>query len=378
MKKIQMVDLQGQYSKISNEIDEAVLSTIRSARFINGPSVVSFKKSLEDYLSVEHVIPCANGTDALQIALMALELKPGDEVIVPAFTYVATAEVLSLLGLVPVMAEVDEKTFNLTADNIIPLITDKTKAVVPVHLYGQSVDMEPILELAKELNLFVIEDNAQAIGATYRFSNGVEMKTGTMGHIGTTSFFPSKNLGCYGDGGALMTRDSSLASKIQMLANHGQIKKYHHEVTGVNSRLDTIQAAVLDVKLRYLDEYIASRNAMASFYDDALKDIQELELPTRASYSDHVFHQYTLKVKNGQRDKLKAYLGELGIPSMVYYPIPLYKQNAFKKYVASDFSLSITEDLCQSVLSLPIHTEADHDEMAFISDSIKRFLRVYS
>ena len=370
-----MVDLQGQYSKISNEIDEAVLSTIRSGSFINGPSVLSFKKSLEDFLSVEHVIPCANGTDALQIALMALELKPGDEVIVPSFTYVATAEVISLLGLIPIMAEVDENTFNLTAANIRPLITDNTRAVVPVHLYGQSADMEPILELAKEHHLFVIEDNAQAIGATYRFSNGVEMKTGTIGHIGTTSFFPSKNLGCYGDGGALMTRDSSLASKIQMIANHGQIKKYHHEVTGVNSRLDTIQAAILDVKLRYLGEYIASRNTMASFYDNALNGIQELEIPMRAPYSDHVFHQYTLKVKNGQRDKLKAYLEELSIPSMVYYPIPLYKQNAFKKYVASDFHLSITEKLCQSVLSLPIHTEADYDEMAFISDSVKRFFK---
>jgi len=370
-----MVDLQGQYSKISNEIDEAVLSTIRSASFINGPSVVSFKKSLEDFLSVEHVIPCANGTDALQIALMALELKPGDEIIVPSFTYVATVEVISLLGLIPVMADVDEHTFNLTASNILPLITNNTKAVVPVHLYGQSADMEPILEIAKEHNLFVIEDNAQAVGATYRFSNGIEMKTGTMGHIGTTSFFPSKNLGCFGDGGALMTRDSFLASKIQMIANHGQIKKYHHEVTGVNSRLDTIQAAVLDIKLKYLGEYIASRNTMASFYDDAFSGMQELEVPLRASYSDHVFHQYTLKVKNGQRDNLKAYLGDLGIPTMVYYPIPLYMQNAFKKYVPLGFRLSITEELCQSVLSLPIHTEGNYDEMRYISDSVKGFFK---
>jgi len=368
-----MVDLQGQYSKIANEIDEAVLSTIRSTSYINGPSVNSFKKSLEKFLSVEHVIPCANGTDALQIALMALELEPGDEVIVPAFTYVATAEVISLLGLIPVMAEVDEKTFNITATSILPLITAKTKAIVPVHLYGQSVNMEPILDLAVEHNLYVIEDNAQAIGATYRFSNGIEKKTGTMGDIGTTSFFPSKNLGCYGDGGALMTRDSSLADKIQMIANHGQKMKYHHEVTGVNSRLDTIQAAVLDVKLNYLDEYISSRNEMARFYDTAFKDIQEVEVPTRASYSDHVFHQYTIKVNNGQRDNLKAYLGDLGIPSMVYYPIPLYKQNAFNKYVTSKFNLQITENLCQVVLSLPIHTEVDYDEMSFISDSIKRF-----
>ena len=375
MTNIQMVDLKGQYAKISDQIDDAVLSTIRSTNFINGPSVKSFQANLEAYLSVEHVIPCANGTDALQIALMALDLKAGDEVIVPAFTYVATAEVISLLGLVPVMAEVDPDSFNISIDSIESLINDKTKAIVPVHLYGQSADMEPIMNIAKKNNLFVVEDNAQGIGATYTFSDGKQMKTGTMGHIGTTSFFPSKNLGCYGDGGALMTRDSWLASKIEMIANHGQIKKYHHEVTGVNSRLDTIQAAVLDVKLRYLDEYIASRNAMASFYDDALSGIQELEPPMRATFSDHVFHQYTLKVKNGHRDKLKVYLEELGIPSMIYYPIPLYKQNAFKKYVASDFSLSITEELCQSVLSLPIHTEGDYDEMTFISDSIIRFFK---
>ena len=375
MTNIQMVDLKGQYAKISDQVDDAVLSTIRSTNFINGPSVKSFQANLEAYLSVEHVIPCANGTDALQIALMALDLKAGDEVIVPAFTYVATAEVISLLGLVPVMAEVDPDSFNISIDSIESLINDKTKAIVPVHLYGQSADMEPIMNIAKKNNLFVVEDNAQAIGAKYTFSDGKQMKTGTIGHIGTTSFFPSKNLGCYGDGGALMTRDETLAKKIRMIANHGQLKKYHHEITGVNSRLDTIQAAILDVKLKYLDDYIQARNDMAAFYDQSLKDIDQLETPKRSANSDHVFHQYTLKVKGGKRDALKEYLAGLGIPSMVYYPLPLYEQNAFKEFVAPDFHLSITEELCQSVLSLPIHTEGDYDETAFISDSIKRFFK---
>ena len=370
-----MVDLKGQYAKISDQVDDAVLSTIRSTNFINGPSVKSFQANLEAYLSVEHVIPCANGTDALQIALMALDLKAGDEVIVPAFTYVATAEVISLLGLVPVMAEVDPDSFNISIDSIESLINDKTKAIVPVHLYGQSADMEPIMNIAKKNNLFVVEDNAQAIGAKYTFSDGKQMKTGTIGHIGTTSFFPSKNLGCYGDGGALMTRDETLAKKIRMIANHGQLKKYHHEITGVNSRLDTIQAAILDVKLKYLDDYIQARNDMAAFYDQSLKDIEQLETPKRSANSDHVFHQYTLKVKGGKRDALKEYLAGLGIPSMVYYPLPLYEQNAFKEFVAPDFHLSITEELCQSVLSLPIHTEGNHDEMAFIGDSVKRFFK---
>ncbi|MDA9945225.1 DegT/DnrJ/EryC1/StrS family aminotransferase [Schleiferiaceae bacterium] len=373
MTNIQMVDLKGQYAKISEQIDEAVFSTIRDANFINGPSVKSFQANLEAYLSVEHVIPCANGTDALQIALMALELKAGDEVIVPAFTYVATAEVISLLGFVPVMAEVDPDSFNISIESIESLINEKTKAIVPVHLYGQSADMEPIMNIAKNNSLYVIEDNAQAIGATYTFSNGEQMKTGTIGHIGTTSFFPSKNLGCYGDGGALMTRDETLAERIRMIANHGQLRKYHHEITGVNSRLDSIQAAILDVKLKYLNNYIQARNNMASYYDASLKNIEQLEIPKRSAYSDHVFHQYTLKISEDKRDPLKEYLARLGIPSMVYYPLPLYKQKAFNKFVRRGFQLELTEELCSSVLSLPIHTEGSIDEMKFIVESIQAF-----
>ena len=368
-----MVDLSGQYAKISDQIDEAVLSTIRSADYINGPSVKSFQANLESYLNVEHVIPCANGTDALQIAIMALDLKPGDEIIVPAFTYVATAEVISLLGLVPVMAEVNSDSFNISVKSIESLINQKTKAIVPVHLYGQSADMEPIMNLARKKGLYVIEDNAQAIGSTYTFSDGLKMKTGTIGHIGTTSFFPSKNLGCYGDGGALMTRDENLAKRIKIIANHGQIIKYHHEVTGVNSRLDTIQAAILDIKLKYLDNYIQARNKMASFYDEALKDLDQIEIPKRSLNSDHVFHQYTIKVKNGKRDALKTHLHGLGVSSMVYYPFPLYKQNAFKKYVEKHFQLKITEELCDSVLSLPIHTEGLMNDMIYTVESIKSF-----
>lgn len=375
MKKIEMVNLRGQYDKMSKEIDAALLNAIRSGKFINGPNVISFERSLQNYLSVEHVITCANGTDALQIALMALELRPGDEVIIPAFTYIATAEVIALLGLKPVMADVDYETFNLTASCIKPHITNKTKAVVPVHLYGQSCDMESILKLAKEYDLFVIEDNAQSIGATYKFSNGLEMKTGTIGDIGTTSFFPSKNLGCYGDGGAVMTRNPILAEKIKMIANHGQIKKYHHEIVGVNSRLDTIQAAILEVKLKYLTEYIRSRNTIAECYDEAFRGVQELDVPKRTTNSDHVFHQYTLKVGSGQRDNLKAYLEEAGIPSMVYYPLPVYQQNAFSKYVPSDFSLQVTEELCEVVLSLPIDTEVDLDQVSFICDTVIGFFK---
>ena len=371
--KIEMVDLKGQYSKISQEIDDAILSTIRSANFINGPSVQSFQANLENYLAVDHVIPCANGTDALLIALMALELLSGDEVIVPAFTYVATAEVVSLLGLIPVLAEVDPVSFNISISSIESLISDKTRVIVPVHLYGQSADMEPIMKIAQERGLYIIEDNAQAIGAVYTFSDGSQMKTGTIGHIGTTSFFPSKNLGCYGDGGALMTRNSSLAERIKMIANHGQKRKYYHDVAGVNSRLDSIQAAVLDVKLKYLDKYIASRNEMAEYYNFALKDIKELILPKKLSNSSHVYHQYTIKVGNGQRDNLRQFLSDRGIQTMVYYPLPLYRQAAFKKYVEDDFVLPITEDLCSVVLSLPIHSEPNIKAMELIVQSINQF-----
>lgn len=373
--QVEMVDLKGQYNKIKSEIDQAVISCIASTSFINGPAVKEFQINLENYLGVKHVIPCANGTDSLQIAIMALDLKPGDEVICPAFTYVATAEVIGLLGLTPVMVDVDPNTFNLTATAIEKAITSKTKAVVPVHLYGQSCDMEPIMKLAEKHNLYVIEDNAQAIGADYTFSDGRVTKTGTIGHIGSTSFFPSKNLGCYGDGGALMTNDDELAKKMRMIANHGQEKKYYHKVLGCNSRLDTLQAAILNIKLYYLDDYSAARNKMASFYDNAFESINELEVPNRQHNSTHVFHQYTLKVKNGRRNQLQNYLTEKGIPSMIYYPLPLYKQEAFQQLVSTDFKLVTTEELCDEVLSLPIHTEMNIEIMIFICSSVQSFFK---
>jgi dTDP-4-amino-4,6-dideoxygalactose transaminase len=373
--QIEMVDLKSQYNKIKTEIDEAVIACISSTSFINGPDVKQFQYNLEQYLGVKHVIPCANGTDSLQIAMMALGLRPGDEVICPAFTYVATAEVIGLLGLTPVMVDVDPKTFNLTASDIEEAITPNTRAIVPVHLYGQSCDMEPIMKLAEKYNLYVIEDNAQAIGADYTFSDGRIAKTGTIGHIGSTSFFPSKNLGCYGDGGALMTNDDDLAKKMRMIANHGQEKKYYHKVLGCNSRLDTIQAAILNVKIKHLDIYSQARNAMASFYDATFVEVDELEIPERQLNSTHVFHQYTLKVKNGKRNELQKYLSEKGIPSMIYYPLPLYKQEAFQQFVTTDFRLPITEELCDQVLSLPIHTEMNIDKMNFICSSVQSFFK---
>jgi UDP-2-acetamido-2-deoxy-ribo-hexuluronate aminotransferase len=371
--QIEMVDLKGQYNKIKTEVDEAIISCISNTSFINGPAVKEFQYNLEKYLGVKHVIPCANGTDSLQIAMMALGLKAGDEVICPAFTYVATAEVIGLLGLTPVMVDVDSKTFNLTASDIEKAITPNTRAIVPVHLYGQSCDMEPIMKLAVKHNLYVIEDNAQAIGADYTFLDGRIAKTGSIGHIGSTSFFPSKNLGCYGDGGALITNDDELAKKMRMIANHGQEKKYYHKVLGCNSRLDTIQAAILNVKIKHLDLYNQARNAMASFYDTAFLEADELEIPERQLNSTHVFHQYTLKVKNGKRNELQKYLSEKGIPSMIYYPLPLYKQEAFQKFVSSDFVLPTSEELCEQVLSLPIHTEMNSDYMNFICNSVKSF-----
>jgi UDP-2-acetamido-2-deoxy-ribo-hexuluronate aminotransferase len=371
--QIEMVDLKSQYKKIKTEIDEAVISCISSTSFINGPAVKEFQLNLEQYLGVKHVIPCANGTDSLQIAMMALDLKPGDEVICPAFTYVATAEVIGLLGLTPIMVDVDPDTFNIDAADIEKAITPKTKAIVPVHLYGQSCDMEPIMKLAEQYNLYVIEDNAQAIGADYTFSNGMSAKTGTIGHIGSTSFFPSKNLGCYGDGGALMTNDDDLAKKMRMIANHGQEKKYYHKVLGCNSRLDTIQAAILNVKIKHLDLYSQARNEMAFFYDSIFAEIDEVEIPRRQLNSTHVFHQYTLKVKDGRRNELQKYLSEKEIPSMIYYPLPLYKQEAFQQFVTSDFKLPITEELCNQVLSLPIHTEMNVDKINFICNSVKSF-----
>ncbi|MFS4471068.1 DegT/DnrJ/EryC1/StrS family aminotransferase [Chryseobacterium sp. T20] len=371
--KIQMVDLKGQYLKIKEDVDISIQECIDSTAFINGPAVKEFQQDFEKYLGVKHVIPCANGTDALQIAMMALDLKPGDEIICPAFTYVATAEVIGLLGLKPVMVDVDKDTFDIELNGLEKYLTPKTKAIVPVHLYGQSAEMEKILEFAEKYNLFVIEDNAQAIGSDYTFSDGTLKKTGTIGHIGCTSFFPSKNLGCYGDGGALMTNDDELAFKIRMIANHGQEKKYYHKVLGCNSRLDTIQAAVLKVKLKHLDEYSASRNRMADYYDTNLAGIAEIQTPKRAVNSTHVFHQYTLRVKNGKRDELQKYLAEKNIPSMVYYPLPLYKQEAFLQYVEEGFSLPVTEQLCKEVISLPIHTEFDQEVLDVIITEIKNY-----
>lgn len=368
-----MVDLKGQYEKIKDEVNQGIQDCIDATAFINGPAVKEFQKDFENYLQVKHVIPCANGTDALQIAMMALGLKPGDEVIVPAFTYVATAEVIGLLGLKPVMVDVDEDTFCIKTEGLENFLTEKTKAIVPVHLYGQSADMERIMRFAEKHNLFVIEDNAQAIGSDYTFSDATVQKTGTIGHIGCTSFFPSKNLGCYGDGGALMTNDDELALKIRMIANHGQEKKYYHKVLGCNSRLDTIQAAVLKVKLKHLDEYSAARNKMASYYDDSLKNIEGLQIPARAENSTHVFHQYTLKVKDGKRDQLQKFLSAKNIPSMIYYPLPLYKQEAFQEYVNEGFSLPVTEQLCSEVLSLPVHTEFNQEVQDYIITEIKNF-----
>ncbi len=372
--KIEMVDLKGQYAKIENEINDVVIENIRSANFINGPAVSEFAKNLSDYLGGAFVIPCANGTDALQIAMMALDLEPGDEVIVPSFTYVATAEVIGLLGLIPVMVDVDPFQFNITRENIEKAITSKTKAIVPVHLFGQCADMEPIMELAKAKGLYVIEDTAQAIGAKYTFSNGEIKHAGTIGDIGCTSFFPSKNLGCYGDGGAIYTQNQELAEKIKMISNHGQAKKYVHKYIGVNSRLDTIQAAILNIKLKYLDEYSNSRNRAAEKYDKLLAGVNSLQIPVRSNKSTHVFHQYTLIIKDNKRDSLKQYLEEKNIPAMIYYPIPLNEQEAYKNLGIISESLKQTERLCKEVLSLPMHTELTNDQQVHIADAIKSFL----
>ena|SRR5665647_533761 len=370
---VQMVDLKGQYSKMQNEIDQAVLQTIRNAAFINGPEVKIFQEKLEDFTGSNYVIPCANGTDALQIALMALDLSPGDEIIVPAFTYVATAEVIALLGLVPVMVDVDARTFNIDPKQIGKAITPKTKAIVPVHLFGQSSDMEPIMELAEEYKLWVIEDNAQSLGSAYTFKNGMIRKTGTIGHIGCTSFFPTKNLGCYGDGGAITTDDENLAVKIRMIANHGQKIKYHHSVIGCNSRLDTVQAAVLNVKLNYLNEHLKAREKAANYYTEALKDWPFAHIPKTNDNVFHTYNQYTLIVKDRLRDELKAFLTERKIPTMIYYPLPLYHQDAFKRYAESGYSLTNTENLCKSVLSIPIHTELSEEIQSYIISNIIEF-----
>jgi len=371
--KLQMVDLKSQYLRLKTEIDEAIIETVGSTAYINGPKVKAFKADLESYLNVRHVIPCANGTDALQIAMMALGLKPGDEVIVPAFTYVATAEVISLLKLKPVMVDVDPQTFNLTVEIFEKAITPKTKAVVPVHLFGQSTDMEAILNLAKERGIFVIEDTAQATGAEYTFSDGSKKMAGTMGDVGTTSFFPSKNLGCFGDGGAMFTNDDELASKLKMVSNHGQSKRYYHDVIGVNSRLDSIQAAILSIKLKHLDEFNSARQMVASNYDTAFQGIDALTKPHRSDRSTHIFHQYTLKVANKKRDELIAYLKEKEIPCNIYYPVPLYEQKAFSSEGDAVDFLPITDQLCKEVMSLPIHTEMTDVQQNHIIQNVLSF-----
>jgi dTDP-4-amino-4,6-dideoxygalactose transaminase len=372
-----MVDLGKQYQKIKTEIDDVILNCIESTNFINGPEVKTFEESLSNYLNVKHVIACANGTDALQIAMMALGLKPGDEVICPAFTYIATVEVIALLGLVPILISVDSETFNLDSNSIESKITSRTRAIVPVHLYGQTCQMETIMNLAKKYNLFVIEDNAQSLGSSFQFSNGLIKKAGTIGHIGTTSFFPSKVLGCFGDGGALFTDSDEIAEKIRMISNHGQNKKYYHKLIGCNSRLDTIQAAILNIKLKYLNNYIDSRQNMAKYYDNELVNVSGIALPTIPNFSTHVFHQYTIKVYNTKRDSLKNHLLKHGIPTMVYYPLPVYKQEAFVSFFSEDFKIQLVENLSEEVLSLPIHTEQNLDEQKYICDVIKNFFEIH-
>ena len=368
MTNLQMVDLKGQYNKIKNDIDASIQQVIDDAAFIGGKQVHDFASNLESYLDVKHIIPCANGTDALQIAMMALDLQPGDEIITPSHTYFATVEVVALLKLTPVFCEVDKDSFTIKVDEIEQLITPRTKAIVPVHLYGQSADMEPILAIAKKHNLFVIEDNAQAIGGHYIFSDGTKKANGTMGTIGTTSFFPSKNLGCYGDGGAIFTNDSDLAEKLKMVANHGQRKKYVHEIVGCNSRLDTMQAAILNIKLKHLDEYCDARRKVADYYDQAFLNHPKIKTPFRASYSHHVFHQYTMIV-DVERDLLKKRLEEKGIPSMIYYPIPAHKQKMFEGLGGTTKKLETTDWLATKVISIPIHTEMTEEQLNYISSN---------
>ncbi|MGZ3904532.1 MAG: DegT/DnrJ/EryC1/StrS family aminotransferase [Bacteroidia bacterium] len=374
-KKIQMVDLKGQYQKIKAEVDKGIQEVIDGTAFINGPAVKDFQADLEKYLGVKHVIPCANGTDALQIAMMALGLKPGDEVITASFTYVATAEVIGLLGLTPVLVDVYPDTFCIDVAAIEKAITPKTKAIVPVHLYGQCADMEAIMALAKKHNLAVIEDVAQAIGADYTFANGTKAKAGTIGTIGCTSFFPSKNLGCYGDGGAIYTNDEELAKKCKMIAHHGQSVQYVHDVLGVNSRLDTIQAAVLKVKLKHLDEYAAARNKAAAYYDKAFANHTKIKTPFRSKNSTHVFHQYTLQFNGVDRNKLREFLASREIPSMIYYPIALHMQKAYRSDRYKEGAFPVTEKLCGCVLSLPMHTELEEETLKFITDSVLEFCK---
>lgn len=374
MRTIQMVDLKAQYAKIKTEVDSAIHEVIDNASFINGKAVTDFTASLTAYMGAKHVIPCANGTDALQIAMMALDLQPGDEVITPSFTYVATTEVIALLRLQPVFVEVDEKSFCVDPAAVEKAITPKTKAIVPVHMFGQSADMEAIMDIAKRHNLFVIEDTAQAIGSSYTFKDGSTQKAGTIGTIGTTSFFPSKNLGCYGDGGAIFTNDDALATRLKMIANHGQSKRYYHDIVGCNSRLDSIQAAVLNCKLPHLDEYAAARQKAADYYDKAFANHPKIKTPYRSPFSKHVFHQYTLVLEGVDRNGLNTFLAENGIPSMVYYPVPAHRQKMFDAFGGAAFDLKITDWLTERVISLPMHTELDDEQLSLITNKVLEFI----
>ncbi len=374
-RKIQMVDLQTQYQRIKKEIDAGIEEVINSAAFIKGPKVAEFQAHLEQYTGAKHVINVGNGTDALQIALMGLGLQPGDEVITPTFTFIATAEVVALLGLTPVVVDVDWNTMNMDIESVRRAITPKTKAIVPVHLFGQCADMESIMALAEEHHLYVVEDACQAIGAQYTFSNGETKQAGTIGHIGCTSFFPSKNLGCYGDGGAIFTNDDALDARMRAIANHGMVVRYHHDMIGVNSRLDSIQAAVLDAKLPHLDEYIAARQKAAAYYDQAFGNNDKLLIPGRQEHSTHVFHQYTLRVVGADRDQLREGLAERGIPAMIYYPVPLHQQKAYLDPRYKDGDFPVAEKLAACVLSLPMHTELDEEQLAFITSSVLELIR---
>ena len=374
MRPLQMVDTKTQYQKIKKETDAAVIAVMESSQFIGGKVVNDFATNLAAYHGSRHVIPCANGTDALQIAMMALGLKAGDEVITPSFTYIATVEVAALLGIKPIFVEVDKQTFCIDPEAIRKAITPKTKAIVPVHLYGHAADMEQIMQIAKEHNLFVIEDNAQAIGNDYTFSDGIKKKLGTIGNVGCTSFYPSKNLGAFGDGGAMMTDDDQLAEQLKMIASHGQKVRYYHEVIGCNSRLDAMQAAILDIKLKHLDEYIAARRKAADFYDRAFAGNEKITTPFRAANQNHVFHQYTLTLNGVDRDALHEFLASKGIPSMIYYPVPAHRQKMFSAFGGSDYNLPVTDWLTERVISLPIHTELDEEQQSFIANGVLEFV----
>ena len=375
MKKIQMVDLQSQYAKIKQDIDAGIQEVIDTAAFVKGKKVTEFQHHLEQYTGAKHVINVGNGTDALQIALMGLGLKHGDEVITPTFTFIATAEVVALLGLTPVVVDVDWNTMNMDIESVRRAITPRTKAIVPVHLFGQCADMEAIMELANEHHLYVVEDACQAIGVQYTFANGETKQAGTIGHIGCTSFFPSKNLGCYGDGGAIFTNDDELADRMTAIANHGCRVRYHHDEIGVNSRLDSIQAAVLDAKLPHLDEYIAARQKAAAYYDKVFANCEQLLIPGRQPHSTHVFHQYTLRVVGADRDKLREGLAERGIPAMIYYPVPLHQQKAYLDPRYKDGDFPVAERLAACVLSLPMHTELDEEQLEYITSNVLELIR---